>query len=174
MIIFCFIYSSNARLEINETRNIPLRFETNAVFYNRTNIKSNEAIMIVSHTVWTENRNYRMNKIIVKASENTHKGTWFRCVLTNNGFWLSDCHFASNCGFQTLLSLAWLGLAWHGMAGGIFLICFDSSRIVLAAWILDCGIVFNCNTLQKKCCGCFGEEIFALLSSSVFLVIRAP
>lgn len=49
------------------------------------------------------------------------------CVITNNVFWLFDCHFAPNSVFvifvfslilHILVSLILLGLTWHGGGGG--------------------------------------------------------
>lgn len=48
------------------------------------------------------------------------------CVITNNVFWLFDCHFAPNSvfviffsfNFAFLVSLILLGLTWHGGGGG--------------------------------------------------------
>lgn len=218
----CFLYRFFSSLMFANKTCFCLHFER--ARFSGTN--ENASTLFATHTFFclifsylfsSENRKRKANNWkIVKAFEKIHiKGRGLDvCYITNNVFWLFDCHFAPNslclwffrvnfASFGFFLSLILLGLAWwwwwrrrlrHFVY--VTIICFHNFDSFFSGGGLDLRRTFlwwNSNSgiesrvcvsvstrAQKKYC-CWwswwlfsGEEIFALLSSSVFLVIRAP
>lgn len=212
----CFLYRFFSSLMFANKTCFCLHFER--ARFSGTN--ENASTLFATHTFFclifsylfsSENRKRKANNWkIVKAFEKIHiKGRGLDvCYITNNVFWLFDCHFTPNslclwffrvnfASFGFFLSLILLGLAWwwwwrrrlrHFVY--VTIICFHNFDSFFSGGGLDLRRTFlwwNSNSgiesrvcvsvstrAQKKYC-CWwswwlfsGEEIFALLSSSVF------